>query len=71
MSTLFPLNFNDVDFCFKVRALGYDIIQVNSARAIHKENKTRNPRVLPAESELLFSRWRDVMQRDPYTFNPL
>jgi GT2 family glycosyltransferase len=65
----FPLNYNDVDYCLKVRALGYSIILVNSTEAIHHESQTRDTRVAPEESRRLYDRWAYAFSSDMYTRN--
>jgi GT2 family glycosyltransferase len=65
----FPLNYNDVDYCLKVRALGYRIIQVNSTEAFHHESQTRETAVLQEEMDRLFARWPYSFTADTYTRN--
>jgi GT2 family glycosyltransferase len=66
-SNLFPNNFNDVDYSFKVAMRGYSIIQANSVEGIHDESSTRNPHVLRDEQSLLRRRWHWKMDADPYS----
>lgn len=56
-SELFPVNFNDVDFCLKVRNTGKKIIWSPSARLIHFESKTRIPQIAEFELMNLRARW--------------
>ena len=65
----FPLNYNDVDYCLKVRALGYRIIQVNSTEALHHESQTRDSGVLQGEIDRIFARWPYSFSSDSYTRN--
>lgn len=65
----FPLNYNDVDYCLKVRALGYSIILVNSTEAVHHESQTRDTRVAPDEARRLYDRWTYSFASDMYTRN--
>jgi GT2 family glycosyltransferase len=65
----FPLNFNDVDLCLKVRKLGYSVIQVAPVLGIHHESKTRPAVLLEAETALMRRRWPDVPSRSAYPFN--
>jgi len=65
----FPLNYNDVDYCLKVRALGYRIILVNSTEAIHHESQTRETAVSQEETDRLFTRWPYSFTTDSYTRN--
>lgn len=61
-----PLNFNDVDFCLKVRALGLSVVQLNAARLRHVGSATRSDSVHEHETELFLSRWHDAVVPDPY-----
>jgi GT2 family glycosyltransferase len=65
-SALFPLNFNDVDYCQKIRTLGYEIIQANSVTAFHHESVTRESKVETWEREMLDNRWFERLSRDEY-----
>jgi GT2 family glycosyltransferase len=65
----FPLNYNDVDYCLKVRALGYRIIQVNSTEALHHESQTRDSAVSQDEIDRLFARWPYSFTSDSFTRN--
>ena len=56
-SELFPVNFNDVDFCLKVREMGKRIIWSPTAQLIHFESKTRIPQIAEFELVNLTSRW--------------
>lgn len=62
----FPVNFNDVDLCFKVIDAGMRIVWTPDAELFHFESKTRNPLVRDAETELLNKLWGRLMRRDPY-----
>lgn len=56
-SELFPVNFNDVDFCLKVRQAGRKIIWAPKAKLFHFESKTRVPQIAEYELANLISRW--------------
>jgi len=61
------LDFNDVDFCLKLRAAGYRIVFTPHARLFHHESGSfgrRQQRV--EEIETMRRRWRTVLERDPY-----
>jgi hypothetical protein len=66
-SELFPLNYNDVDYCQKIRTLGFTIIQANSVQAIHHESVTRVSVVEEEELALVKQRWADVLNDDQYS----
>ena len=60
-----PLNFNDVDLCYKVRHAGYRIVFVANAEAFHFESRTRVNTVERWEKMLMVGRWGWPMA-DPY-----
>jgi O-antigen biosynthesis protein len=73
----FPINFNDVDYCLKLRARGQRIVFTPHAKLIHFESASRGldltaDRKARFERELqnLRSRWGNVLTADPY-YSPL
>jgi GT2 family glycosyltransferase len=73
----FPVNFNDVDYCLKLRAAGKRIVFTPHARLRHLESASRGPDAQPdrkarAERELrnLRAKWADVLLSDPF-YNPV
>jgi glycosyltransferase involved in cell wall biosynthesis/Tfp pilus assembly protein PilF len=68
------VNYNDVDLCLKVRALGLKIVGDPDLLLIHKESKTRGKASELEKSELvnregnwLINRWgADFLLNDPY-----
>lgn len=67
--TEFPNNYNDVDFCLKLRAAGYRIVVTPHASLFHFESVTRDPTVSDDELQRLRDRWSSELHRDPY-YNP-
>jgi GT2 family glycosyltransferase len=66
----FPTDFNDVDFCLKVRKAGYRIVWTPYARLFHHESASFGPRTQdPAGIQEMRARWRAVIGADPY-YNP-
>lgn len=72
----FAINFNDVDFCLKLRAAGYRIILTPRAVLLHHESASRgrelasgNAPNLEREMTRLQMRWREVLVDDPF-YNP-
>lgn len=72
----FPVAFNDVDLCLRLRAIGKRIVWTPHARLIHAESATRGSDQLPEKRARLerekanfFSRWGDELVNDPY-YNP-
>ncbi|CAL80611.1 Putative Glycosyl transferase, group 2 [Bradyrhizobium sp. ORS 278] len=73
----FPVNFNDVDLCLKLRQLGKRIVITPDARLTHLESVSRGRDTSPDrkarfERELLNLRikWGDALMDDPY-YHPL
>jgi len=63
----FPINYNDVDFCFKLRQHGLRCVVTPNARLWHDESSTREPGLInEGEQELLQSRWESVWKKDPF-----
>ncbi len=64
---LFPVNYNDVDFCLRARRAGYEVIIEASARLTHIESGTRPRGVTWEERELFANRWGALIaESDPY-----
>lgn len=66
-TTSLPLSFNDVDYCQKIRSLGYSIVQANSVKAIHQESVTRVAIDEPWEYDFITRRWFDSLSNDGYS----
>jgi len=70
LSLSFPSNYNDVDFCLKVRHRGYRVVFTPAAELYHFESSSRGPGpVASHELELLRTRWGTLLTNDPY-YNP-
>jgi GT2 family glycosyltransferase len=66
----FPIDFNDVDYCLRVRRAGYRIVYTPYARLYHHESASFGARQQdPAGAAEMQRRWADVIARDPY-YNP-
>jgi len=68
-----PVEFNDIDLCMKVRSAGLRVIWTPRAELYHHESATRigmaAPRGSVSADDRFRTRWRDVMQDDPF-YNP-
>jgi GT2 family glycosyltransferase len=62
-----PLNFNDVDYCFKVIRRGLRVVCTPFAVLHHYESSTREARVEPYEMSHLHTQWRSLAYEDPFT----
>ncbi|MGB9988662.1 glycosyltransferase family 2 protein [Massilia sp. SM-13] len=68
----FPVAFNDVDLCLKIRAMGKAIVWTPQAKLLHAESASRGHEDTPQkrarsqrEIEQLRQRWGGVLLRDP------
>ncbi len=75
--TRFAVNFNDVDYCLRLRAAGHRVIFTPHVHVRHDESASRGrERHTPAahrlgrELDALRLRWRDVLRDDPF-YHPL
>jgi GT2 family glycosyltransferase len=69
----FQVAYNDVDFCLRVQALGYQNIYTPFAELIHHESKTRGEdtgsekiKRFDKEKQLLTQRWSGQLENDPF-----
>ncbi len=67
---------NDVDFCLKLRAQGYQIVYTPAAELYHHESASRGyedstekSRRFEKERQFMLTRWGQVLANDPY-YNP-
>jgi glycosyltransferase involved in cell wall biosynthesis len=68
-----PNNFNDVDFCLRLRERGWQIIWTPYADLIHHESASRGRDFGPTEHAQLYreavymqGKWGNMLQRDPF-----
>jgi O-antigen biosynthesis protein len=65
--TELPLNYNDVDYCLKLRAAGLRSVMVPHAELLHHESVSRGPEPpLTSEIEAMQERWGELLHNDPY-----
>jgi GT2 family glycosyltransferase len=68
----FPVDFNDVDFCLRLREKGWKSVWTPAATLSHFESISRGPSVgakrarFEAEAARFMQRWREVVRHDPY-----
>jgi GT2 family glycosyltransferase len=63
------VEYNDVDYCLRVRERGYKILWTPHAELIHQASASRARRKLPAERAHMRERWGAALQADPF-YNP-
>ncbi|MHC5018662.1 MAG: glycosyltransferase [Planctomycetota bacterium] len=61
-----PADFNDVDFCLRVRAAGRRVAWTPFAELRHDESASRPPGVDPEAVRWMRQRWGDQLAQDPY-----
>jgi O-antigen biosynthesis protein len=66
-TTLLPGNYNDVDYCMKLRYAGYGIVYEPAATLYHFESQSREAGVRADEIELIQRRWQRALEDDPFT----
>lgn len=66
----FPINYNDTDLCLRAMERGYRNLIEAEAVLIHAESQTRNPVVLPEESNLFKTLWSHLVLLPDRFFNP-
>lgn len=68
-STAFPNNYNDMDFCLKLRTTGRRVVYDPDTVLHHFESSSRDNEVGDWEKQLLLGRWLHLTATDPAT-NP-
>ncbi|MFN4244303.1 MAG: glycosyltransferase family 2 protein [Tepidisphaerales bacterium] len=61
----FPLNFNDVDLCLRIRQKGYRVVFTPYAELVHHESVTK-PGTFDHELQKFHDRWKAALPHDPY-----
>lgn len=60
-------DYNDVDFCLRLRSNGFLIVYTPFAELYHFESASRGHRnVRRREAQLMIKRWRAIIKNDPY-----
>jgi GT2 family glycosyltransferase len=63
----FPVNYNDIDLCLRVREKNLRVMCLNVGKTIHRESQTRVGGTRYEEREVLYRRWAHVLsQPDPF-----
>lgn len=61
------IDFNDIDYCLRLRRAGYRVVYTPHAELFHHESGSHGARTWnPAEAEYMRETWADVLARDPY-----
>ena len=67
LSTTFPVNYNDMDYCLKVGAEGLRVVYDPDTVLYHFESSSRNSDVAEWEVDALLNRWLGATIVDPHT----
>jgi len=59
----FPINYNDVDLCLRIRQAGLQVVCMNLGKIVHRESQTRIAATRHHEREALYKRWSSVLSR--------
>jgi GT2 family glycosyltransferase len=65
LSSAFPVNYNDVDYCLKMRVAGKRVVYDPDLVMCHFESSSRSSDVEEWEKELLLERWSALTGIDP------
>ena len=66
-SVLLPGNYNDVDYCMKLRMAGWSVVYEPAAVLYHFESQSRVAGIHPEEIELIQRRWLTHLVDDRFT----
>lgn len=69
LTPTFPVNYNDIDYCLKLRATGRRVVYDPDVVMYHFESSSRSDEVEEWEEEQLLDRWLPLTATDPYA-NP-
>jgi GT2 family glycosyltransferase len=64
-----PVNYNDVDYCLKLREVGMRVVYDPDTILYHFESSSRSAGVAKWETKWLLDRWRGLTEPDPFS-NP-
>jgi GT2 family glycosyltransferase len=67
LTTRLAGNYNDVDYCMKLRMAGWRIVYEPAAVLYHFESQSRVAGIKPEEIELIQRRWLTHLVDDPFT----
>jgi glycosyltransferase involved in cell wall biosynthesis len=69
LSSSFPINYNDIDYCLKLHSRGRSVVYDPDLVMYHFESSSRSTDVEDWEKDLFRERWMPLTARDPYS-NP-
>ena len=66
----FPVNYNDVDLCLRVRQAGLRVVCLNVGEVVHRESQTRIGGTRHDERETLYKRWHKILAHPDEFYSP-
>jgi GT2 family glycosyltransferase len=66
----FPINYNDVDLCLRVRKAGWQVVCLNLGKIVHRESQTRIAGTRYQEREALYRRWSTLLATPDEFYSP-
>jgi hypothetical protein len=60
------VSFNDIDFCLKVKKMGYEVICASDIELYHMESASRKPFLDQTEYQFFSNKWSKELTYDPY-----
>jgi GT2 family glycosyltransferase len=69
LSGLLPINYNDIDYCLKMRSSGKRVVYDPDLVMYHFESSSRTTDVADWEKDMIRDRWGPLVAVDPYS-NP-
>ena len=66
----FPVNYNDVDLCLRVKEAGLRVVCLDLGKVVHRESQTRIGGTRHEEREELYNRWAEVLARPDEFYSP-
>ena len=67
---IFPVNYNDVDLCLRVRAAGLRVVCLDMGKVVHRESQTRVGGTRHDERDALYKRWGHILARPDEFYSP-
>jgi hypothetical protein len=66
----FPVNYNDVDMCLRVKQAGLRVLCLDLGKIIHYESQTRVACTQYAERDRLYNKWSAILARPDEFYSP-
>ena len=66
----FPVNYNDVDLCLRLRQAGLSVLCMNVGKVVHQESQTRVGGTTYEERDALYKRWAFVLAKPDEFYSP-